>query len=419
MEEAKYDEADRAFRTAYGRAAALASRHPGNGDMLFERAQAEYWIGAVNRNRGDFSAAREWITRYRDTAAALLTIERSLRAQRELVSGHHNLAVLEFDHGNHAAARPAFLAEKAKVEEMLAASPGDLGLHAKLADIASWLGLIADRSGNFAEAIERLTESSTGTQGLVSREPAVARWRVKLADALSLAASVQARVGQRAAAATAYAGAKAIFDGLVAQDPKNQQWRMRATVVQLSQVESLLAEENHEGAAENLRQARGEIERLAAAEPSAQAFIRHLAKAWRYEATIRLAAHRPDAAEAAQRAIALGETLFRERRGDDWVIWELAQSNILAGRISRESGQPDLAVQQWDRALEVVGERLPQTDDWRFLDSAAQAYALLGRHDEARPLIERLRRFGYCPLNPFAAAILAAAAPAPSPTLTK
>jgi len=40
------------------------------------------------------------------------------------------------------------------------------------------------------------------------------------------------------------------------------------------------------------------------------------------------------------------------------------------------------------------------------LDPAAQALVLLGKTTEARPLIERLRRFGYHPLDPLAASIL-------------
>ncbi len=413
VEEAKYEDAQRAFQSAYHRAEALTRRHPDNGDMLFERGQAESWIAFVGWKRGELGHSREWGTRYRDTATALLAKEgRTPRAQRELISAHHNLAVLEFDNGNYAAARPAFLAEKAKVEEVLSANPGDLALCVKLADIASWLGMIAQWVGNYAEAIERLDESSARIKELVAQEPAVTRWRLKLADALPLSATVHALVGRRAEAAAVYAEVKMLFDALRAQDPKNQQWRSRVPQIQLNQVALLLAEGRHEEAGRILPDARNELERLVAAEPSSHTFTRVLAKAWRFEGALRVAAGSADAAQAAERAIDLGETLFRQRRGDEWVVWELAQANILAGRISQAQGFPEQARARWERAIAVVGPRLTASSDWRFLDSAAQAFTLLGRAEQAAPLIARLQQFGYRAQDPLAAPILDAA---PSP----
>lgn len=54
----------------------------------------------------------------------------------------------------------------------------------------------------------------------------------------------------------------------------------------------------------------------------------------------------------------------------------------------------------------MLAPRVADSNDWRFLDPAAQALMLLGKTDEARPLIERLQRFGYHPLDPLAASTL-------------
>ena len=48
MEQARYGDAAAAFSEAYARSAALAARHPKDGDMLFERGQAEYWNGFIH-----------------------------------------------------------------------------------------------------------------------------------------------------------------------------------------------------------------------------------------------------------------------------------------------------------------------------------------------------------------------------------
>ena len=52
--------------------------------------------------------------------------------------------------------------------------------------------------------------------------------------------------------------------------------------------------------------------------------------------------------------------------------------------------------------IEVLGPLAANSNDWRLLDPLAQAHVLAGQPDAARPLIERLRRFGYQPVDPLA-----------------
>src|SRR5690606_17069197 len=135
MDEARYAEAEDAFAAAYQRAAALVERHPDNGDMLFERAQAEFWIGYVAWRRGNLGHAREWLTRYRSSAAVLNNLEgNGTRAQFEVVYGHHNLAVLELEDGNLPEARRELSAERRILDEMLSTAPRDPTLLRLVAD---------------------------------------------------------------------------------------------------------------------------------------------------------------------------------------------------------------------------------------------------------------------------------------------
>ncbi|MCX6953210.1 MAG: serine/threonine-protein kinase [Verrucomicrobia bacterium] len=396
LKQARFPEATVAFTTSYARAAELVERHPRDGDMLFERAQAEYWLGFAARRRGDLPQARAWLTRYRDSGAALVALEGKVyRAQRELTSGEHNLAVLEYDDGNLAAARRSFLAVKVAVEEMLASGVTDTSLRYRPADVASWLGWIAERDGNYAEALERLNEMSSLTQALVTLEPTVTRWRTKLADSAAFIGNVNAITGRLPEAAAAYARAQKQMESLVEQDPKNQQWLASLLTLRVSQVMLLLAEKQTAEAARVLAEALPKLEALVAAEPQSRGYIRILAAARRQDARVRLADGRAGADAAVAQAIALGEPLVREARADNWAIWEYTQSHLLAGRIALGRNDPAGAQGHWNRALEVLAPHLPTTNEWRYLDPAAQAYILLGRPNEARPFIERLKRFGY------------------------
>ena len=53
------------------RLSALVDRDPKNGQRLFDRAQAEYWVGLVYWRRAMFDDAAIWLTRYRDSALKL------------------------------------------------------------------------------------------------------------------------------------------------------------------------------------------------------------------------------------------------------------------------------------------------------------------------------------------------------------
>ena len=406
LDQARYPEATTAFTTAYARAAALAARHPRDGDMLFERAQAEYWIGFVARRRGDATAEREWLTRYRDSAVALAAIDgKTLRAQRELTFGHHNLAVLEHDRGNLAAAQAGFLAEGVSVQAMLAANPADATLRFQMADVASWQGRVAEADGRLADSLGHYGEVVTRLEALVALEPTVARWRFRLADGISLQANVLAVAGHRTEAMVGFERAMTMLAALVAQDPKNQQWLIASLQAQLQYAALVLAKGDTPTGIDAVRT---KLEAMAAAEPSSRMFPAWGATAWLLEARMRVKAQRPDALVAVTRAMELGEELSKGNRVSNLALGELAQAHLFAGRLAVAQNQSDVAQRHWARALEVLAPRWSQSNDWRVLDPAAQALVLGGKPEEARPISERLRRFGYHAIDPLAASVLEA-----------
>jgi serine/threonine-protein kinase len=420
IDQAKFPEADAAFAAAYARASTLTSRHPRDADMLFERAQVEYWRGFLARRRGDFAATRDWLTRYRDSAVALVALEgKKLRAQRELTSGQHNLAVLDFDHGNLTAAQAGFLRERAAVEEMLAGSPQDNTLRFRLADVESWLARTAEADGRYAVAITRYGDVLARLEELVAAEPREARWRFRRADSLGLLGNVLAIAGRRTEAVGAYERSRKFLAELVAQDPKNQQWLLSSLENRLFLASLPLAA--GDAAAVELPavvETRTRLEALCAAEPGSRAFAGWLMIAWLTEAQLRHAAQHEGATPAVEQALALGETLVKDARADRAAIGDFARTCVLAGWLAQAGGQTDAARRHWTRALDVLAPLLANSNEWRLLDPAAQAFTLLDRAAEARPLIERLRGFGYRSLDPFAGSILGAGAPDPNPPRT-
>jgi serine/threonine-protein kinase len=402
MDQARYAEAIAAFAEAYRRASALAARHPQDGDMLFERGQAEYWNGFVHWKRGEFAAATDWLTRYNDTCLALVALDPSRPAWRsELAHGQHNLAVLRRERGEFAAARTDFLAELATLEKLLGPHPGDVDLRFRIADAHSWLGSLAEQQGEFAEALNQYVAQTTQLEQLVATEPRTALWRFQLADALVFQTNIHLATGQFAAAGKWLKEARRLMDELVAHDPSNRHWSAVSQHFRLQ--EALLARQAGDlpAAARLVGEVRPELESLSAAEPSDRKFVLWLVMAWRLEAQLRVSAGRPDAATAAARAVELGDRLIREGRATDADVGECALAGVVAGEIAAQNDDRAAARRQWQHAADLLAPRLPGTRDWRLLDPAARVAAWLGRSEEAHDRIAQLNLLGYVPLDPW------------------
>ncbi len=412
LDQARYADAHLAFTTAYQRAAALVARHTQDNDALFERAQSEYWIGFVALRRGDLATTREWFTRYRDSAIALAAVEGpTLRAQRELTYGHHNLAVLDLENGRVAEARLGFRAEQQTVATLSAAHPDDRDLQFDLADVASWLGFTAEYDGDFVEALARFQEMSDRLAALVAAEPDVAKWQHKLAQSFNFLAEIHALTGNVETGLTRLDSCLKIRRTLFAQDPTNQLWTISQLSAQIQQARLLVAQHESPTAAARLEDTRRDLEALVATEPSSPKFTRHLITLWRVIGTIQFTRDPAPAAAAVQRAIALGESLRESSRADLSLINEYAEACVLAGQLAAARGEHPTATNHWQSALAALPATWTSSHDHRLLVPGTQALLLLGRTDEARPLLQRLRAFGYHPLNPLTAALFTAAKP--------
>ena len=150
LEEGNHDAAMRAFREAYARTTALVrARGPGNGQRLFDRAQAEYWIGYVAWQQGA-STKRTLAPQYRDSALQLAAMDReNFDWQKEVAYGYHNLAVLEESRGRYAEAERAMRSEAATLyRAWVRRRPNDLRLRFEAANTApGWAACRCGKAG--------------------------------------------------------------------------------------------------------------------------------------------------------------------------------------------------------------------------------------------------------------------------------
>ncbi|WP_414664213.1 TIR domain-containing protein [Horticoccus sp. 23ND18S-11] len=413
-DQARYPEALQSLQAAYESAKVLAARQPRNGDFLFERGQAEFWIGFVLRRLGRTKEMTEWLTRYRDTGAALVALNPDEpRWQEELASGHHNLAVLDTDEERLDAARRGFLGALAMLTRLSAAKPNDLELQFRIADANSWLGNVAEMSGDLTEAARRFADQVARTEAILRAEPDNATFKRRLADALSLHAGILALTGQRKQSMEPRLRAIALFESLASGDPRNQSWQRLLFWGRLRLAELLRAEGDLAAATTLADELRGVFEKLSAAEPNDNRIMDRLAFVCRLQAELRVDRGDPQAATPAARAVEIAERLVATRPTFAFIS-ECALARVAAGRIARRDGQPEAAHQHWRRAIELLQPRLSGSSHWRILLPAAHAYWHLGETETSRALIARLQRLGFQPLEPWPTTATSAS---PSPQL--
>lgn len=396
QKDVRYADAARVFFTAHQAAAALAERHPDNGNMVFERAQAEYWIGYVHWRRHQLPQALTWMTRYRDSSLALVAIDPAHAAWRkELFFAHKNLAALDVDYHRFAEAQAGFLAARQTCEQLLATNPGDFELRFSLADTESWLGNVAERRGDLAAAANFFLAEVRRVEEFSAADPKNKRWQSKLADALVLEAGILAVTGDTAAAVARLQRAQSIQDPLAVQDRTNRQWQRFAASIRFHQAELLATHGEAAAAARLATEARTGLE--STLESSDSRYVQRLAAALSLEARL---VEAPQAMACAERAVQLGESVVQAAPDDDAALGRLVQACVVAGHLAARDGVAAARL-RWQHAVDVAEARARNSTDWRLLDPTARALAALGRLEESRTMIARLTRSGYRPLEPW------------------
>jgi serine/threonine protein kinase len=401
LDQARYPEASAAFMEAYRRASALVTRHPHDGAMLFERGQAEFWIGFVEWKRGDLTKAGEWLQRYFETAAALVALDPKRSDWRsEVAYANHNLAVLQKERGDFAASRAAFTSELGTLETIVAVEPNNSDYQFRIADAHSWLGGLDLQEGNLAGAVKEYGAQAATLQRLVLTEPKNPRWKRWLADAQLLEAEVLLPMGDVTTATARVSAARTGLEALVAHDPANRQWQTAMIHARLLSAEIAHAQREWRAERAAVLAVEPHIDALAVGETSDRQFVHWRVWAYRLQAEADHALG-TDGMPAALKSIDAAEALAREGRATSGDIAEYALTLNVAGEMVSAAGNPTESRRYWQRAAELVAPRIVGSRDWRVLEPAARAALHLGQSELARELMNQLQRIGYVPRDPW------------------
>ncbi|MBS0556317.1 MAG: TIR domain-containing protein [Proteobacteria bacterium] len=403
-------EAAAGFREALERTRALFARAPQDGNRLFDRAQAEYWVGFAAMQKGDNTTADEMFHKYYASAVKLSAMDSSDFAwQKEVAYGLQAVSVMEKKMGRTADAERGMQEQLAMYHVWLKQHPGDLQLRDEAGNVVSWLGSLALEQGQLARAESYFSENVQDLEQNMAAEPANAVWKDKSVDALAWLADVQEQRGELGPAHASAASSAALAADLYARDPENNDWRFALALCRVRQSRLDAANEPRK-ANEEAEFAESLLLAAHAKDPKSLSVTEDVAHSQNQLA--RLALSHGDADKATKditSSLSMLEPAWRGKQDEDLRV-EFAQTLLLQGEIAQRKRQADEAKEAWTKARELlIADSQPEIPFAR-LDLLVRVLQRLGHGAEAAPYLHRLAAAGYVPLYPWpdAPGILAA-----------
>ena len=408
LDEGKYAEAMAAFNEAYARSSALYQRQPSNGQRLFDRAQAEYWVGVVYWRKGLFDEARVWLTRYRDSALRLAAMDlKNFDWQREVAYGHHNLAVLDQSQDRNKEAEQAFRAVLLLDRRWVAQHPTDPSLRQEAAEAASFLGSLAQDDGRLAEAEARFREQVEALSRNRAAEPENAIWKTSWLLARGLLAQAQMAQGKFDAAQRNLDETTRESDTLAAQDRKNVEWQRWAGICHLKLAMLAMRIDRQRAEREALR-AESLLAAAHAAQPDDERSMRSLTSERLLLAEIALDNRRP--ADAAS-LLAKADTDLAPawaHKPDDELRLLMARVRWLDGRVQQALGDAAPAQAEWAAAEQLLRANSSDRRDplpFNRLELLVRVLKARKENAAAYSYVARLHQAGFVPLVPYELAV--------------
>ena len=406
LSQARFSEALTSFQRAYERSSALVDRHPGDGALLFERGQAEYWVGQCFWQSRDLDNAQIWMTRYRDTSRAVYALDpKNVDWEHELAYGDHNLAALELEGGQLELAEAAFARSRPAFESVLAKTPTDTQLMFDVADEASWQGSTQEQLGNLGRATELLAEKSERVRVISGKNPNEPKWKVEWSTA-QLMQSELLRIRGRSTEAYAVANeAVERLNPLTVLDPANKEWSQDYLYALLMRAAAAASLARHTDTQRDLALAQPLLDALAQADAKERHVRRDLLDAGALRIMLALQKNDLQAARAAVDALHAvdGGSDATPKSAED--AGRYAMSQVAAGMSAAADGRRSDAEVYFSTARRVLAPLAKNSRYWRVLDPWARLARVGGDTADADRIQNQLAGYGYVPLFPWASII--------------
>ena len=345
-----------AFRQAEATTAELMTRHPDDGQRIFDQAQSVFWVGAIAYQRGLTPEAEHAFREYKRLADRLVEIDpKNADWRMEVSYAENNLGILLIDQGRYAEAEAAFSRALLEVEARLARKPFDPAAVIDVGQGLSWLGRAQEDQDHNVQAIATYRrELNLYGQAQASDPKNMVAKRASIVALTAIGKQELAR-GDIQAALGPYRSAVSQSEQLLRLEPGNSEWRLASVKAYVALSDGLRFAKDAPQAMLAFANAQKILDALIASD--------HKNVDWNVSMQSRLDLLGAKLAELNGDMLRAGALAARgvdrlaplAKVGDEDNSYILASLSLIAGDAAAWGGQGEVATAAWQHALAKFG----------------------------------------------------------------
>lgn len=383
------------YRAAFAGTAEALRRSPEDPQRIFDHAQNVFYVGEIERKRGQRQRAEAAMREYKRMARQLIAIDpTNLEWQMEGIYADTNLGVMLHDQGRFAEAAATFENALVEREKLAVGDPSNPQFKKSLIEGLSWLMSARELQGRLADSIVAGERQIELLKPLVSDPAADTDYKRQAAVAYLTLGRVNAARGDLAAGTDYLRRSLEVADRLSAAEPANTFWLGRGAWARFELARALLAAGSIDTASELIRGGCDMADRLVARDRSVVDWNLGL-RSECLELRTRIAMRRGALAEAREEAEELVSVAAAEAAKGQSVVAQrtLANAYLVQGLASRSTGDSKASAQ----AFRNAAASWPRNASEPPAQLARRVLILKGsgRADEASNLAAKLERMGY------------------------
>jgi tetratricopeptide (TPR) repeat protein len=398
-EQGKLPEARRAFEDSQRLMQPLVARDPHNAEWRIALADSYSWLGMVAWDHSDLPQA---LVQFR-TAAPLVDGVVSEHPEKldwlkHLGWLHNNIGHVLEARGQLSEAQKEYETVLQIYRKLVELVPGNRRYRSELGHAYDNLAGISYSLGDLAAAQNEASQELAIWQSLAQQDANDNSVQVYLARANAMLAKVLQARGQGTASVAALENSFDISNRLLASDPTSTDIISDVGSYSRSLAHGLRMGGDPTRAEQLLRNAVMIYTKLIAKVPDEPAWQANLVESNLESAQLTWKKGDAVAARAnAESARALIAAVMHKHTDYSRAPPLLAETDIVLGQLQMASGDLPAATADWEAALKTLDHATASTSDLTlaFLKPRAEALCLLGKTDEANPVVSQLEKLGY------------------------
>jgi DNA-binding SARP family transcriptional activator len=368
-------------------------RKPGDPQRLFDHAQNIFWIGELQRNRGNIDSAESYYREYKRLADRMNALDPdNLKWRMEVLYANEDIGIVLFRKRHFAEAVSEFQNALLPMQSVISLDSSKPDYQKEFANVLGWLADAERATGNLAKAAAiREKQIATLEQSLAAGSDDT-DLREKLAPAHEGLGILYSEQGQPQKAIAEHREALVEAQNLIAQEPGNSLWNDVAANVRFELAQNLMTVGNREEAAHQISlgcRAAADLIRL---DPSVVRWrlLESLCFTTASQLTLQRGA-KATSLDLAEHALVSAKSMKSGDSVQD--SYYVASASRLLGDVRRASGDTSGANTVWSEGLAQLPSNVTERP-WE-MKARADLLSRLGRVADSDAIQNRLNAIGY------------------------